>query len=273
MFAPCLSRLSRVNLVKLRLKPIVDEYQACYKANHRWYAGFYFLARQLMYLANWMPVQVIPQSNSLFQLICVIVLLVQTLVQPYKKQFWYLNVVDALLLTDLLLLSFVPISNATRVPAFINRIQFVTPYVLILLPSLYVFGIIFLLLVRYIRRIIFKSCCAKNLTQDHRVLVVVQEDQTTDEVYLEDSEDEMEIERSTITDSFFKDRGEREPLLRDAIPPAAAYLSAETHVQRKGPKKQRAFTTTSVRVSGSHDRMESFPPAPQEVGKERANNH
>ena len=262
-----------MNLVKLRLKPIVDEYQACYKANHRWYAGFYFLARQLMYLANWMPVQVIPQSNSLFQLICVIVLLVQTLVQPYKKQFWYLNVVDALLLTDLLLLSFVPISNATRVPAFINRIQFVTPYVLILLPSLYVFGIIFLLLVRYIRRIIFKSCCAKNLTQDHRVLVVVQEDQTTDEVYLEDSEDEMEIERSTITDSFFKDRGEREPLLRDAIPPAAAYLSAETHVQRKGPKKQRAFTTTSVRVSGSHDRMESFPPAPQEVGKERANNH
>ena len=47
LFAPCLS--GRVNLVKLRLKPILDEFQACYRPRYRWFAGFYFLARQLVY--------------------------------------------------------------------------------------------------------------------------------------------------------------------------------------------------------------------------------
>ena len=272
LFAPCLSRLSRVNLVKLRLKPIVDEYQACYKENHRWYAGFYFLARQLMYLANCMSVQLIPQSNSLFHLICVVILLVQTLVQPYKKQFWYLNVVDTLLLTDLLLLSVLPINTSlntitTSVPSYINIIQVVTPYVLILLPSLYIFGIIFLLLVRYIRRIIFKSCCAKKPLQDDAA-PLIRETHTRNEVHFEDSEDDRgKLERATFSDSFFKDHGEREPLLRDTNPPA---YSTAGGTQRRGPEQkqeaQRGFTTTSLRMSGSH--MESFPP---EAGKALTN--
>ena len=59
LFAPCLSR--RVNLVKLRLKPIVDEFQACYRPRYRWFAGFYFLARQLVFLALILPVD---QGNS-----------------------------------------------------------------------------------------------------------------------------------------------------------------------------------------------------------------
>ena len=40
LFAPLISR--RVNLVRLQLKPIVDEFQACYKPEYRWFAGFYF---------------------------------------------------------------------------------------------------------------------------------------------------------------------------------------------------------------------------------------
>ena len=63
ILAPCLSR--KLNFVKLRLKPIVDEFQACYRPDCRWFAGFYFLARELMFLASIIPqhAQDLPQSK------------------------------------------------------------------------------------------------------------------------------------------------------------------------------------------------------------------
>ena len=61
IFAPLLSR--RVNLVRLRLKPIVNELQACYKPEYRWFAGFYFLTRHIVYLVHMTYSVPFPQYN------------------------------------------------------------------------------------------------------------------------------------------------------------------------------------------------------------------
>ena len=96
ILAPCFSR--KLNFVKLRLKPIVDEFQACYRPECRWFAGFYFLARQLMFLASIIP-QDIPQSNLTLEILSAIILLIHTSFQPYKRR--WLNILDTIFLMDL----------------------------------------------------------------------------------------------------------------------------------------------------------------------------
>jgi predicted outer membrane repeat protein len=239
LFAPCLSRIKRVNLVRLRLKPIIDEFQACYKDEHRWFAGFYFLARQLMYIANIIPHQVLPQSNSLLHCVCVFVLLVQTTVRPYKQEFWYLNIVDTILLTDLLLLALFPINSylniTTYLPWLVRNIQMVSPYVLILVPSLYTSAVIgFLIYKRF-----FRWCKIKKPI----------------EVVTDDDEDSLPKLREP---SFFQDFGEREPLLSDTTITASDYSRETYSNDMRGRQRvtQSGFTTSSLRV----ENLERFPP-------------
>ena len=100
LLAPWLGKC--FNLV--RFKPILDEYQGCYKDEHRWFAGLYLLARQFMYFT-------IPSlfgldlSTYLQQLVSFLLLTLHTTVQPYKTESKWLNRADTLLLLDLTLLS------------------------------------------------------------------------------------------------------------------------------------------------------------------------
>ena len=254
LFAPFLSRIKRVNLVKLRLKPIVDEFQACYKDEHRWFAGFYFLARQLMYVAHLIPHQVLPQSNSLLHVVCVFVLLVQTTVRPYKKQFWYLNIIDTLLLTDLLLLALFPINSyvnySSSLPWLIQAIRLVSPYVLILVPSLYMAGVIGFLIYKR-----FHLWC-KNSSHESTVDIPT----NADESIVKDGTPEL-----CDSASFFKDYGEREPLLNETTSDYSS-TSVESK-QRMTPRSSHGFTTTSLRV----EKLTRFPPTAPDSG--HSDNH
>jgi len=102
LFTPFISR--RVDLVKWKLKPIVDEFQACYKPEHRWFAGFYFTARQLAFLIHAFSLQALkslPQDNLILHYFNVVVLLLHVSLQPYKSK--VLNVIDTFLLLDILI--------------------------------------------------------------------------------------------------------------------------------------------------------------------------
>jgi len=48
LFSQCLARIPRLNLT--RIKPILDEYQACYKTEFRWFAGYYLACRQFVFI-------------------------------------------------------------------------------------------------------------------------------------------------------------------------------------------------------------------------------
>lgn len=147
ILAPCLSR--KLNFVRLRLKPIVDEFQACYRPECRWFAGFYFLARQLMFLASIIPLQDLPQSNLVLQCVSLLVLLIHTSFQPYKER--WLNVLDTIFLTDIALFSvYSAVSVSSLQLSGLNRIIFnATPYVLILIPSCYLAIVVCALLIKH----------------------------------------------------------------------------------------------------------------------------
>ena len=101
LFAPLKSR--RVNLVRLRLKPIVDEFHACYKPKYRCFASFYFFTRQVVYLVNKLFTGPFPQYNIFLSTCNILVLTTHAVIQPYSKK--WLNILDTILLTDIVVLS------------------------------------------------------------------------------------------------------------------------------------------------------------------------
>lgn len=211
LFAPCLSR--RLNLVRLRLKPIVDEFQACYRPQCRWFAGFYFLARQIVFLAYAIPPDTLSQSNGFLQLTNGLLLIVHCAFQPYKLK--WLNLLDALLLFDILLLSFCSVEWAS---GFLHK---ATAYVLILPPCVLLFVIILVILCKRVLYCSRSTKLYKRLSMLRRRSVKETElpSKTHTATYSSvgiDADSASHSKAKPFTGSdFFKDCGEREPLLSE----------------------------------------------------------
>ena len=243
LFSPLISR--KVDLVKWKLKPIVDEFQACYKPERRWFAGFYFAARQVAFLihAFYIRAESSPQDNIILQYFNVIILLLHVSLQPYKSKL--LNAIDAFLLVDVLMMSM----PMTASPLSLDqRIHHVILYFLILLPSIYLMGIfIGLVTIRlYIFTVgLFRTKIPSRVLVNEKLFAppsTATPTQTTLDIQKmsESTESDESFEpvrnRSALENSFFVDDGEREPLLA---------RSHESHTD----------THTSLRLST----MASFP--------------
>ena len=112
IFSPLMIRFSVFGKLMQCLKPIIDEFQACYKDNYcRSFAGFYLAWRQIIFLIGLIEDNFV--TIYLLQISSIIMLLVLAIFQPYKKQ--RLNVLDALFVTDLILLSILHGSTANKV--------------------------------------------------------------------------------------------------------------------------------------------------------------
>ena len=77
-----------------RLKPLLDEFQSCYKDSYRWYSGVYFTV--------WMILEglLINSETLAVQTVLVAITVVHVILQPYCRR--WLNAVDTLLFVDLL---------------------------------------------------------------------------------------------------------------------------------------------------------------------------
>ena len=129
---PFLLRFKRLNLT--RLKPILDEYQSCYKDKFRSFSGFYLIALQMIFMVSLFN---LGSFKSIFflQIFAVVMLTVHSLAQPYRDQ--WVNVQDSLLLFDLILLSILHGNTANIVFDDIRWLKTILSYVLILSPILY----------------------------------------------------------------------------------------------------------------------------------------
>ena len=129
--APLLTRF--VNLT--RIKPILDEYQACYRDRYRWMAGFYFLARQAVFLVS--TIHIGNFVNPYFLLILSVVITVfHTALQPYRS--WWLNILDTVLLLDLTFISILYDRGTSNVVfQYSEEVRKVFLYILILIPCFY----------------------------------------------------------------------------------------------------------------------------------------
>ena len=89
----------RVNLV--RIKPLLDQFQGCYKDKYRWFAAYYLICRQVIILIVY-----VGNGNYYYMLYglqtaCVIIAMIHGCVQPYKNNL--LNVLDEVILVILVL--------------------------------------------------------------------------------------------------------------------------------------------------------------------------
>ena len=110
----------RVNLV--RIKPLLDQFQGCYKDKYRWFAAYYLICRQVIILIVY-----IGNGNYYYMLYglqtaCIIVAMIHIWLQPYRNSL--LNGLDGVILLILVLvvnlnlfslLSFIPTDALTFV--------------------------------------------------------------------------------------------------------------------------------------------------------------
>ena len=90
----------RVNLV--RIKPLLDQFQGCYKDKYRWFAAYYLICRQVIILIVY-----VGNGNYYYMLYglqtaCVIIAMIHGVVQPYKNNL--LNGLDEVILVILVLI-------------------------------------------------------------------------------------------------------------------------------------------------------------------------
>ena len=146
VFAPCLIRIKALNLT--RIKPILDEYQACYKEQYRSFAGFYLTSRQLIFVISLFPISMTTYIYIL-QILSILLLTVHCIVQPYTSL--RLNILDGLLILDLVLLSILHGSTANVVFGIGKGLELKTAfvYLLVLLPVIYFVGMCIVQLAKF----------------------------------------------------------------------------------------------------------------------------
>ena len=98
-----------------RIKPILDQFQGCYRDKCRWFAGVYLLSRQLILII--MVINFVNYYIALYllTLLCVIIVLLHYHVQPYKSG--ALNKFDGFILLLLVLvvsLQMVAVGDSTE---------------------------------------------------------------------------------------------------------------------------------------------------------------
>ena len=122
-----------VNLT--RIKPFLDEYQACYRDQYRWVAGFYFLARQAVFLVSTFHVGSSTKPYILV-ILSVVIAVFHTGLRPYRT--WWLNIIDTVLLTDLAFISILYNGEtANTVFQYSQDVREAFVHILILIPCFY----------------------------------------------------------------------------------------------------------------------------------------
>ena len=127
----------------------LDTFQGCYKTNMRFFAGLYFLFRLVInsaYLATttWL------EQFLIQQVACVIMVALLAFCRPYSKENGFLNYVDILIFSDLLLINvlslylYIAIINGQHPSSLAPVIQ----YILVFLPLVYMVGYIFYFVLR-----------------------------------------------------------------------------------------------------------------------------
>ena len=83
---------THVNVLRLslRIKPILDEFQSCYRDSFRWYGGMYFVYWTILQL------MIITSNYIIFQTVLIMLIVTHCLIQPYSQK--WLNVMDGALL-------------------------------------------------------------------------------------------------------------------------------------------------------------------------------
>ena len=130
----------------VKMKPLLDQFQGCYKDKYRWFAGYYMICRIVIITITIIFSSSDFTSRYLLIATCAAILLIHLSVRPYKSKL--LNAFDGLLLLLLVLVSILLLAE------FINSDSIVPiDIALLTLPM-----IIFLVLCLYIHKDVINKC-------------------------------------------------------------------------------------------------------------------
>ena len=111
-----------------RIKPLLDQFQGCYKDQYRWFAAYYMICRLIL-----ITVIIYPSNYFISQYLCiiasVIMVLVHVVIKPYCKEI--LNTFDRFLLLLMIVVAQLPLFRSISSHIFVTL-----AFVLIMLPLL-----------------------------------------------------------------------------------------------------------------------------------------
>ena len=123
LLEPILNR--KVNFIKI--KPLLDQFQGCYKDKYRCFAAYYLICRQVIFLIVYNLNYNYYSTLFAIQTVCVIIALIHIWVQPYQSDL--LNALDGVMLLVMIQANTFVIVNDT--------IFFITSVIIFLLPLIF----------------------------------------------------------------------------------------------------------------------------------------
>ena len=103
IFQKYFTRYCNINFTSI--KPIMDQLKGCYKEEYRWFAAYYLLCRQLLYVVDigtdFMPDSFPETKFPIMLTVYVLITMVHVWLQPYKQR--KLNILDSSILMTLVL--------------------------------------------------------------------------------------------------------------------------------------------------------------------------
>ena len=99
LIQPCLTRYFNINFTSI--KPVMDQLKGCYKEEYRWFAAYYLICRQLIYVLDIGTDFLSPFKYTTMLPVYILIMMVHVWLQPYKQR--KLNILDSSILITLIL--------------------------------------------------------------------------------------------------------------------------------------------------------------------------
>ena len=125
LLEPLLSQ--KINFVKI--KPLLDQFQGCYKNKYRWFASYYLICRQVIVLIVYVGNGDYYNMIYGLQTACVIIAMIHGWLQPYKSNL--LNGLDEIILSILVLVVNLNFSFFSFISTNVSLVLVVLPLLLV----------------------------------------------------------------------------------------------------------------------------------------------
>ena len=137
-----------------RIKPLLDQFQGCFKDQYRWFASYYMMCRLVqitivVYSSDFFITQYILMVTS------VVISLIHVIVRPYSNN--TLNIFDGTVLHLITIVAFVPVFDSFNSTSIIT-ITFIL--IILPLPTFFIMG--FITQKEVMRRLFVRICRPKN---------------------------------------------------------------------------------------------------------------
>ena len=126
LFEPCLN--SKINFVKI--KPLLDQFQGCYKDRYRWFAGYYMICRLVIIVLVIVKISDDFTTHYLLISSCTLMALIHVLVRPYVSTIH--NAFDGIILHLIIIIS--ALTKVDLIDNYDKTFVLVITYLLVIMP-------------------------------------------------------------------------------------------------------------------------------------------